>query len=120
MKNLKHTQGEWKALGESYGNYISVGTDKQTVCRVPWGKEDTEYDNANAKLIAEAGTVTNESGLMPRELLVQRNDLLEASLKIDKYLDRFIEIYGLDKLNINAGMVDGILKMRKAIKKATK
>ena len=55
----RHTQGEWKIKGESYGNYISVGTDQQQVCKVNWGKEDTEYDFANAKLIASAPELLN-------------------------------------------------------------
>ena len=51
---MKHTKGDWKVLGESVGNYISVGTDQQQICKVNWGKEDTDYDFANAKLIASA------------------------------------------------------------------
>ena len=41
---------------------------------------------ANAKLIAEAGTVANESGFTPRKLLEQRNELLEVLKKIEKEL----------------------------------
>lgn len=40
----------WKILGESIGNYISVGTKKKQVCKVNWGENDFE----NAKLIAAA------------------------------------------------------------------
>ncbi len=35
-------------------------------------------NQADAELIAEVFTVTNESGLSPKELLEQRNELLEA------------------------------------------
>jgi hypothetical protein len=36
----------------------------------------------DARLIAEAGTVANECGLWPRELLEQRNELLAACEKL--------------------------------------
>lgn len=56
----------------------------------------TDIDNneaeTNAKLIAEAGTVTNECGLTPRQLLDQRNELLGTLIKLRD--DNSINIYG--------------------------
>ena len=40
----------------------------------------TEEGKANAKLIADAGNTANKCGLLPSELLEQRNDLIEALL----------------------------------------
>ena len=37
-----------------------------------------EEQQSNAQLIAEAGTVANATGLTPRQLLEQRDSLLEA------------------------------------------
>lgn len=58
------------------------GTDNlDTVAEVPL-TGDEEYDRdvtvANARLIAEAGTVATETGLTPRQLAEQRAELLEA------------------------------------------
>lgn len=50
----KHTPGPWEATEGSYGNYIRVKAERGTVARIPWGREDTEYDNADAHLIAAA------------------------------------------------------------------
>lgn len=36
------------------------------------------YTEEQARLIAEAGTVANETGLMPRQILEQRDALLKA------------------------------------------
>lgn len=75
MKNLKHTPGPWKIKGESHGNYITVGTENQTVCKVNWGKTDTDYDFYNAKLISQAP-----------QLLDRANQLL-SSLDYGKMTD---------------------------------
>ena len=42
----------------------------------------TEEGKSNAKLIADAGTTANKCGLLPSELLAQRDDLLEALISI--------------------------------------
>jgi hypothetical protein len=42
-------------------------------------------DFANAKLIAEAGTIASETGLSPRELAEQREELLGALREIANY-----------------------------------
>ena len=41
---------------------------------------DSEEQQCNAKLIADAGTTANKCGLLPSELLDQRNELLEACI----------------------------------------
>ncbi len=61
---VKRADGSWKHIAHVY-----TETHNQP-----------RYDEAqaNAELIAEAGTVTNECGLSPRQLLEQRNELLET------------------------------------------
>jgi len=77
----QHTPGPWVSDGPyvqvihtpSVGNpfYKSVA---ETNCPLITPDEAT----ANARLIAEAGTVASECGLSPRELLAQRDELLGA------------------------------------------
>ena len=50
----KYTEGPWQAAEGSYGNYIAVTAERGTVARIPWGKDGTEHDNADAHLIAAA------------------------------------------------------------------
>ena len=94
MKDLKFTKGEWwdtLNLNKERG----VRNKGGFICFLPkptyyggqaerYKKEMEEYE-ANAKLIAEAGNIANETGLMPRELLDERdtykailNDIMDA------------------------------------------
>ena len=79
--SLKITPGEW---GEPYyddndgdrGWWIhngEKGAAEHAICVMFTGNPNAEED---AHFIREAGTVANETGLMPRELLAQRDDLL--------------------------------------------
>lgn len=43
------------------------------------GQYNEDTAEANARLIAEAGTVAHETGLTPRQLAEQRKELLEAA-----------------------------------------
>ena len=45
------------------------------------GPASNEHSVPNADLIAEAFNVANETGLTPRQLLEQRNELLEALIE---------------------------------------
>jgi len=71
----KITNGAWKAKrlrdngGAPYATLYEAHIDLG-VCMV-WAPEGNEEQEANAELIAEAGTVTNETGMTPRELLAK-------------------------------------------------
>jgi hypothetical protein len=101
----KVTRGRWKGVGENgcYDNrrndweLVNDDTDEATsapitlddgkviafvVCEESGPDADAEFD-ANAQLIAEAGTVLHETGYTPRELAEQRAELLAALKKID-------------------------------------
>ena len=75
----KITNGAWKAKrlrdngGAPYATLYEAHIDLG-VCMV-WAPEGNEEQEANAELIAEAGTVANECGLSPRQLLER---LMEA------------------------------------------
>lgn len=47
----------------------------------------TAEANANARLIAEAGTVATETGLTPRQLAEQRAELLEVVQGLMRYVE---------------------------------
>lgn len=77
MKNLGITSGVW-IFGKT-SVYSSSNVEGNIICNSP-----VEYHKsmknwkANAKLIADAGTTANKCGLLPSELLEQRDSLSEA------------------------------------------
>lgn len=87
MSEFKGTKGPWRAYRDDYHEVWSVEAgdtiadlwrmDEETHSRDPLQEEEAE---ANAQLIAEAGTVLHETGLRPREL-VERVGQMMALLK---------------------------------------
>jgi len=69
-----------------HGRLFAVGTHYDAICNLYLLQEEDhqfqEFENAkpNAKFIAEAFNVHNETGLSLRELVKQRDDLLAACL----------------------------------------
>jgi len=49
-----------------------------------WSVKSEDELKANAELIAEVGSVANQTGLTPRELLAQRNELLKALMELSE------------------------------------
>jgi hypothetical protein len=87
----KPTPGEWMTEaeyrdGSPYVIYapgsIKIADLRESGAEAP--ETDDEFD-ANANLIAEAGTVYHETGLTPRQLLDQRNALWDAVENIKCY-----------------------------------
>ena len=91
-KELEVTPGPWHVEAHSRGaGHINV-TGPRLLPRPRFGPVAAAYTNlagpmddscvaemaANARLIAEAGTVLHETGLTPRQLAEQRAALLEA------------------------------------------
>lgn len=77
---LKITPGVWSRNIKPPIKYVTIFAGRNThIAHMATGPElsDTEIE-ANCTLIAEAGTVANETGLMPREMAGQRAELLEA------------------------------------------
>jgi len=76
MENLNITKGKW-VIVDDYSKpsfeLLFLGEGTQQTANV-YGLNA----KANADLICEAGNVANETGLTPRELLNQRNELLEV------------------------------------------
>lgn len=81
---LMVTPGPWNAktddlVPERGAVYVggALGWDEQSICDCSYSG-DVETDEANASLIAEAGTVFHETGLTPQQLRKQWDELLAA------------------------------------------
>ena len=72
MKDLKITKGEWiLEKSSNFSNRTNVyANGKKHTAIEDYTRTEQE---ANAQLITEAGNVANETGLMPRELLDERD-----------------------------------------------
>lgn len=102
MKKLNVTQGEWKPR-KSYDtekrmdifeiDSINHASELATV----WtgGLMTNAEAEANAILIADAGTTYNKCGKLPSELLEERNELVEA---LKESIECF-KIFGYDRIS---------------------
>lgn len=74
---MEITEGEWKAKGSH------VNTDRKHVCECSQTFTISfKESEANAKLIADAGNTAQKCGLLPSELLAQRDELLSVLTKL--------------------------------------
>jgi hypothetical protein len=91
MKDLKITKGEWgPCCKDNRPHFIFVGEDERVVCSMSSNEKGTDnYEPlmeevsmaeriANAALIADAGNTAQKCGLLPSELLKQRDRCLLA------------------------------------------
>lgn len=132
MKSYKVKKGNWKVSksGNPTFSKCVIAEDGGSICFV------TNWLNADviAKLIADAGTTTNKCGLLPSELLKQRNELLEALIEangelknlynyVKKVRNQILEL-DVDVSHIGIGELDNIwiigMKSEKAINTALK
>lgn len=77
MTQSKPTPGPWALhpiAGKSGRNKLALHAAGRRVCDISVFSDE---DSANARLIAEAGTVAHETGLTPRQLAEQRAELLD-------------------------------------------
>lgn len=77
------TKGTWEVL-DAVKIYVHCSEGDEVICEIPLDYK-TDFDKthvellAHATFIAEAGTVHNETGFTPRELLKQRDTLRTAA-----------------------------------------
>ena len=83
---MEITKGEWEAKyreGAGWEVYLNGNPGRMIASmawyQIPTSEMNEDVEEANAKLIAEAGTVYNETGYSPRELADRNVELLEAS-----------------------------------------
>lgn len=127
MSESKITKGDWEMTTEHEGG---IGSPIKKISVTAWKErkknertglriatidvyegDDLEELKANAKLIAEAGTVTNETGKTPRQLADENKELLKAITIAEKYL------YNADRELKSGKTLRQIVQ--EAIKKAT-
>lgn len=107
---MKHTKGEWEINYREDDNFGKPIKLPETIRTKQFGVSDLMADyrgniicsfneshgnrphaykeaEANAKLIAEAGTVTNETGYTPSQLAEQKTELLEELTLLLKYVE---------------------------------
>lgn len=82
---MKHTKGNWRASYFGVGGKVHVLNDEgkgfgKHICKC----SDCEESEANARLIAEAGTVANETGKTPRQLANEHAQMLEALQRVSE------------------------------------
>ena len=74
MKDLGLPTGEYKFAQVTMNQYVHV--DGKVICNVV--KRFEKETKAIGELIADAGNTAQKCGLLPSELLKQRNELLKA------------------------------------------
>jgi hypothetical protein len=104
------------------GPWYSSGTDVKPLGNRPFicwtGTPERYLDEAraNAALIAEAGTVFHETGLTPRQLLEQRDELVELLESYLRILRHHMHALTADDQTIENCLFDG----KKALAKCRK
>lgn len=130
MEQSKHTKGEWDYdINANKGFDIFLKNSIKTIANVL--HKDVSYmpneqeAEANAKLIAEAGTVVNETGKMPRQLADENKELLEALTELLKNFKFSLigqaALLQVDKDRLKLMLSENklIVKMENIIKKST-
>lgn len=78
---MNNTQGEWEELRYIQDKKFVIWNNQNfNIAWLPYLEETESEQEANAQLIAEAGTVANETGFTPRQLAEQNQNLKEACL----------------------------------------
>ena len=92
MKELGITKGEWNVNGEYYRNKVMVNNSTIHVYHtvVTFDGAMVTYNNAkaNAVLIADAGNTAQKCGLLPSELLRQRDELRERCKQLEFMIEK--------------------------------
>lgn len=85
---IKPTPGVWRFYTEPQPNGCPVvGANGVMICMLAHSvnyADQAEEAVANARIVAEAGTVHHETGLTPRQLVEQRDALAEALAGLDE------------------------------------
>jgi len=100
QERLDITSGEWKYRNQvvNNGSFFRVDGDTEKVSNIVTRNSDKA--EANAKLIADAGTTYNKCQTLPSQLLSQNNELLECLEKTFEWLHND-QVYSLKNPYIN-------------------
>lgn len=97
MDISKITSGVWTIKQNKKQDYYVSGSSWLKLCKVynivsKITPETQIESKANAEIIAEAGTITNQCGFSPKQLLEQRDELLKALSQLYNALDSCTEL----------------------------
>lgn len=92
----KPTVGVWETIKNGCGE-VGVRANGHWITFNAGDRLPVDEAESNAALIAEAGTVYQETGLTPRQLAEQRDELLKAL----KYARRFVDVRDVDTTYIS-------------------
>jgi len=127
MKTQHHTKEECFLSHSINGTNVTINRNGGEVyifrC---YDLDDPEETEGNGELIEESFNVTNECGLTPRQLLEQRNNLLEALNKLRDLVDNGYLIRDISRdddyqyfLKQGIAITKALTLTNEAIKKAT-
>ena len=111
MKELGITKGEW--IGVDYAGHYSIQVAPFYGARDLLDEDKTNEAEANMQLCCDAGNTAQKCGLLPSELLQQRDELREA---LQNLID---EVRGLPPLTAIAGVLEKQYKQAEAAIKNT-
>ena len=99
MKELGITKGEWVVDFDRVPNGIGAIAEDIAIVADDWDiaavfsdiTDDGEESKANALLIADAGNTAQKCGLLPSELLQQRDELRDKYSQLLEYTSEFLK-----------------------------
>ena len=86
MKDLGITKGEW--VGVDYAGHYSLQVAPFYGARDLLDEDKTNDAEANMKLCCDAGNTAQKCGLLPSELLKQRDELKEALKEMSELFEK--------------------------------
>ena len=101
MKELGITKGEWQF--ERYGIFFSIQIEPGYNFSDLLNGESVGFYEAehNAELICDAGNTAQKCGLLPSELLRQRDELIERNQMLSKTLTKLNVMVDINTGNKN-------------------
>lgn len=114
-----HTPGPWITCG--FENLTVNDSAGNTIVACPGSSTGTRIEmKANARLIAEAGTVAHETGLTPRQLADLNKELLEALKDLYYFADGLKQEWEANNPNgvYNPLRIKHLMAAKQAIAKA--
>ena len=91
MKELGITKGEW--IGVDYAGHYSIQVAPFYGARDLLDEDKTNEAEANMQLCCDAGNTAQKCGLLPSELLQQRDELKEALELAVKVMQPYKDLY---------------------------
>ena len=110
MKELGITKGEW--IGVDYAGHYSIQVAPFYGARDLLDEDKTNEAEANMQICCDAGNTAQKCGLLPSELLQQRDELKEALELAVKVMQPYKDLY-------NAAAERNVIKVAEAAIKNT-